>query len=123
MSHFSFHVTNYKSDYRRSFQSYKLIYMFVFHFDVVFGRFQMTSSTLVNLVKNSNNLPIAVGKEHWTFSTQEDKYLYLIEGCKSKESDAKNHFCKHMLLHNLHIVWDNHGHPKKIIGKFRIQIN
>ena len=81
----------------------------------------MALSTPANLVENSNNLPLVVSGEHWTFSTQKDKYLCLVEGCKSKGYGAKNHFCKHMLLFNLHIVWDNPGCPKKIIGKSGIQ--
>ena len=81
----------------------------------------MASSTPPNLVENSNNLSLAVGGEHWTFSTQEDKYLCLVEDCKSKGYGAKNHFRKHMLGHNLHIAWDNPGRPKKTIGKSRIQ--
>jgi hypothetical protein len=58
----------------------KFSYMFVFHFNVIFWSLQMTSSTLANLVENSNNLPLGVGREHWTFSTQEDKYLCVVNG-------------------------------------------
>jgi hypothetical protein len=54
-------------------------------------------------------------------STQEDKYLCLVERCTSKGYGAKNHFCKHMFLHNLHVVWDNPGRPKNIISKLRVQ--
>ena len=83
--------------------------------------FQMSSSTPSNLVKNSNGLPLAVGGEHWTFSAHEDKYLYLVEDCRTKEYAAKNHFRKHMLSHSLHVAWDKGGRPKKTIGKSRTQ--
>lgn len=84
------------------------------------GTFQMVSSTHVNLVENSNNLLLAVGGEHWIFSTQENKYLCLVEGYKSKGYTAKNHFRKHMFLYSLHVAWDNRERLKKIIGKLRI---
>ena len=80
----------------------------------------MSSSTPSNVVENSNGLPFAVGGEHWTFSAQEDKYLCLVEGCRSKGYAAKNHFRKHMLSHRLHVVWNNPRRPKKTIGKSRI---
>ena len=86
-----------------------------------FCSFQMSSSTPLNLVKNSNGLPLVVGGEHWTFFAQEDKYLCLIEGCRSKGYAAKNHFENHMLSHSLHVAWDNPGRHKKIIDKSRIQ--
>jgi hypothetical protein len=83
--------------------------------------FQMAFSTPANLVENITNLPLAIGDEHWTFSTQEKKYLCLVEGCKFKGYGANNHFRKHMLLHNLHVGWDDPGRPKKIIDKSRVQ--
>jgi hypothetical protein len=86
-----------------------------------FRTFQMSSSIPANLVENSNSLSLAVRREHWTFSADEDKYLYLVEGCRSKGYAAKNHFRKHMLSHSLHVAWDNPGRPKKTIGKSRIQ--
>ena len=46
--------------------------------------------------------------EHWTLSANEDKYLYLINGCKSKGYTAKNH-------------WDTTGRPKGVNSKPRIQ--
>ena len=81
----------------------------------------MAPSTPANLVENSNNLPLAMKIEHWTLSANEDKYLWLINGCKSKGYTAKNHFRKHMLSHIVHVLWDTTGHPKGVISKPRIQ--
>ena len=67
----------------------------------------MSSSTHSNLVENSNSLPLAIGGEHWTFPAYEDKYLCLVESCRSKGYAAKNHFRKHMPSHSLRVVWDN----------------
>ena len=60
-----------------------------------FRSFKIRTSS--NLVKKANSLPLAVGGEHWTISVDEDKYLYLVEGCRAKGYGVKNHFCKHML--------------------------
>ena len=80
----------------------------------------MASSPPPNLVENANHLQLAVDGEHWTFSTQVDKYLCLVDGCKSKKYVAKNHFHKHIFLYNLHVAWNNPGRPKNIIDKSRI---
>ena len=81
----------------------------------------MAPSTPANLVENPNNLPLAMRNEHWTLSANKDKYLCLINGCKSKGYTAKNHFRKHMLSHMLHVHWDTTGRPKGVIFKLRIQ--
>ena len=94
---------------------------FMLRLILFFCSFQMSSFTPPNLVENSNGLPLAVGGEHWTFSAQEDKYLYLVEACRSKGYAAKNHFRKHMLSHSLHVAWDKGGRPKKTISKSRVQ--
>ena len=82
-------------------------------FILFFRSLQMVSFIPANLVENSTNIPLAIGEEHLTFSAHKDKYLCLVEGCRSKGYVAKNHFCKHVLLHSLLVAWDNPERSKK----------
>ena len=75
-----------------------------------FRSFQMFLSTLANLVENSNNLLLAVGGEHWTFSAYEDKYSGLVEGCRAKRYAAKTiseSICFHIAYMSLGIIQEN----------------
>lgn len=95
--------------------------MFVIYSNVVCCNIYMASSTLVNLIENSNNLSLAIKNKHWNFLIKEDKFL-CIESCKSKGYGTKNHFWKHIFLHNLHVPWNTHRCSQNIVDKPCIQI-
>ena len=73
-------------------------------------------------VENPNNLPLAMRNEYWTLLANEDKYLCLINGCKSKGYTAKNHFRKHISPHMLHVPWDTTGCPKGLFPNLAFKI-